>query len=218
MNKSTVTRWLVVWLLASCTLSWVGVSREAAATGKAGGAPATDPRLDMVTALQAMGPHSSLGDQANVFGRFVGTWDVEYTDFSKDGSVTHRSGEFIVGWVMDGRVIQDFWIVYPSGTRKDREVYTELRYYDPKSGTWPMTFIDPEHASVARFAGGAVGDDRIVLDTQDFNGEVTRWSFNNIRPESFDFRDEASGDGGKTWRLQSEYHMKRRGAALSTRR
>ena len=217
MNKSTVTRWLVVWLLASCILSWVSVSREAAATGKAGGAPATDPRLDMVTALQAMGPHSSLGDQAKVFDRFVGTWDVEYTDFSKDGRVTHRSGEFIVGWVMDGRVIQDFWIVYPSGTRKDREVYTELRYYDPKSGTWPMTFIDPEHASAARFTGGAVGDDRIVLDTQDFDGGNTRWSFNNIRPESFDFRDEASGDGGKTWRLQSEYHMKRRGAALSGR-
>ena len=217
MYKSSVTRWFAVWLLASCILSWVSVSREAAATGVAGGAPATDPRLDMVTALQAMGPHSSLGDQARVFGRFVGTWDVEYTDFSKDGKVTHRSGEFIVGWVMDGRVIQDFWIVYPSGTRKDREVYTELRYYDPKSGTWPMTFIDPEHASAARFTGGAVSDDRIVLDTQDFNGEDTRWSFNNIRPESFDFRDEASGDGGKTWRLQSEYHLKRRGAAPSGR-
>ena len=138
-----------------------------------------------------MGPHPSLGDQARVFGRFVGTWDVEYTDFSKDGKVTHRSGEFIVGWVMDGRVIQDFWIVYPSGTRKDREVYTELRYYDPKSGTWPMTFIDPEHASAARFTGGAVGDDRIVLDTQDFDGEDTRWSFNDIRPDSFVWRDEA---------------------------
>jgi hypothetical protein len=54
MNKSTVTRWLVVGLLASCILSRVGV-----------------------------------GDQADVFGRFVGTWDVEYTDFSKDGRVLH---------------------------------------------------------------------------------------------------------------------------------
>jgi hypothetical protein len=26
---------------------------------------------------------------------------------------------------MDGCVIQDFWIVYPSGTRTDREVYTD---------------------------------------------------------------------------------------------
>jgi hypothetical protein len=35
-------------------------------------------RLDMVTALEAVGPHPSLGDQAKVFGRFVGTWDVKY--------------------------------------------------------------------------------------------------------------------------------------------
>jgi hypothetical protein len=217
MNTSTVTRWSAVWLLASCILSWVSVSRDAAATGKAGGAPAADPRLDMVTELQAMGPHSSLGDQAKAFGRFVGTWDVEYTDFSTDGNVTHRSGEFTVGWVLDGRVMQDIWIVYPSGTRKDREVYTELRYYDPKSGTWPMTFIDPEHASAAKFTGGAVGEDRIVFDTRDFDGADTHWSINDIRPDSFVWREEESLDGGKTWRLLAEHHMKRRGAPTQSR-
>jgi hypothetical protein len=166
----------------------------------------------MVTALQARGPHPTLGDQAKVFDRLVGTWDVEYTDFSKDGKVTHRSGEFIVGWVMDGRAIQDFWIVYPSGARKEREVYTDLRYYDPKSHTWPTTFIDVEHASVARFTGGAAGDDRIVLDTRDFDDTDTRWSINDFRPDSFVWREEESVDGGKTWRLTAEHHMKRRGA------
>jgi hypothetical protein len=214
MKKGTLTRWFAVGLLASGFL-WCGLSiRSAAATGKAWNAPATDPRFDMVVELQAMGPHPSLGDQAKVFGRFVGTWDVEYTDFSKDGKVTHRSGELMVGWVMDGRAIQDLWIVYPSGTRKEREVYTDFRYFDPKSGTWPATFIDPENVSVAKFTGGAVGDDRIVLQSQDINANMdTRWSFNDIRPDSFVFRDEASSDGGKTWRLQSDYHMKRRGAA-----
>ena len=203
MSKSTVTRSFAVWLLALFCLSWASLGK---------GASATDPRLDMVTALKAVGPHPSLGDQAKVFGRFVGTWDVEYTDFSRDGKVKdHRSGEFIVGWVMDGRAVQDFWIVYPSGTRKDREVYTELRYYDPKSGTWPAIFIDPEHASVASFTGGAIGDDRIVLDTRDFDGTDTRWSFNDVRADSFVWREEESVDGGKTWRSLAEYHMKRRG-------
>jgi hypothetical protein len=165
----------------------------------------------MVTALQSMGPHPSLGDQAKVFGRFVGTWEVEYADFSKSGKVTHRSGELTVGWIMDGRAIQDVWIVNPSGTTKEREVYTDLRYFDPKSRTWPAIFFDPQIASVAKFTGGAAGDSRIVLDTADLGAEDTRWSFNDIRPDSFVFRDEASNDGGKTWRLQSEYHMKRRG-------
>jgi hypothetical protein len=213
MNRSAVTRWFAAWLLASLCLSFASLGKGSFAAEKPSNAPATDPRLDMVTALKAMGPHSSLGDQAKVFGRLVGTWDVELADFSKDGKVTHRSGEFIVGWVMDGRVIQDFWIVYPSGKRKDREVYTELRYYDPKSRTWPVTFVDPEHASVARFTGGAVGDDRIVLDTRDFDGTDTRWSINDIRPDSFVWREDESLDGGKTWRLVAEHHMKRRSAA-----
>ena len=203
MSNVAVTRWILVWLLTSVCFWWASLTEGAS----------TDPRLDMVTGITAMGPHPSLGDQAKVYGRFVGSWDVDYTDFSKDGKVTHRSGELIVGWVVDGRAIQEFWIVDPSGTRKDREVYTELRYYDPKSGTWPATFIDPEHASVARFTGGAVGDDRIVLDTRDFDGADTRWSFNDIRPDSFVWREEESLDGGKTWRQLAEHHMKRRGAA-----
>ena len=76
---------------------------DTAAAGNAGNSLATDPRLDMVAAFKAMGPHRSLSDQAKVFGDLVGTWDVEYTDFLKDGTVKHASGEFIVGWVLDGR-------------------------------------------------------------------------------------------------------------------
>jgi hypothetical protein len=201
MRINALVRWFAVWLLASIC-SWPSLCNGAS----------TDPRLDMVTALRSMGPHPSLGDEAKVFGRLVGTWDVDYTDFSKDGKETHRRGEFIVGWVMDGRAIQDFWVVYPSETRKDREVYTDLRYFDSKSRTWPSTFIDVEHASIARFTGGAVSDDRIVLDTQDLGATDTRWSINDIRPDSFVWREEESLDGGKTWRLLAEHHMKRRGA------
>jgi hypothetical protein len=217
MRKNTFARRFAV-LLASAALSSASINRmDTAVAGEVGNAPATDPRLDMVTALQSMGPHASLGEQAQVFGRLVGTWDVEYTHFSKDGKVSHRAGELIVGWVMDGRAIQDLWIVYPSGKRTEREVYTDLRYFDPKTGTWPATFIDPEHVSVARFTGGAASEDRIVLLTQDFDGEKTRWSFNDIRPDTFVFREEASSDGGNAWRLQSEYHMKRRGATSSAK-
>jgi len=208
--KKYIFQRFTVWLPAAVLLSSMSSGICAAATAQAGNTPATDPRLDMVKALEAMGPHPSLGDQAKIFGRLVGTWNVEYTDYSKDGKVSHRSGELIVGWVMDGRAIQDLWIVYPSGARKERELYTDLRYFDPKSRTWPATFVDPEHASVARFTGGPVGDDQIVLDTPDLGEMDTRWSFNDIRPDSFVFRDQASGDGGKTWRLQSEYHMRRR--------
>ena len=104
----------------------------AAAAGNAGSSVATDPRIDMVTALKAMGPHRSLGEPAKIFSDLVGTWDGEYTDFLKDGTVKHASGEFIVGWVLDGRAIQDIFTIHPSEAGKDRYIATTLRYFDPQ--------------------------------------------------------------------------------------
>jgi len=205
MKNRTLTRRSAAALLASGVLS---VSLGAAAV-----APAADPRLDLVSALKAMGPHPSLGDQGQVFDRLIGTWDVDYADISTDGTVTRHTGKLVVGWVMDGRVIQDLWIVDPYGFRQEREVYTDLRYFDAKTKTWPATFIDPEHVSVARFTAGTADGNGIVLNTPDIGGADTRWSFNDIGPASFVFRDEVSHDGGRTWRLRGEDHMTRHSAS-----
>lgn len=87
-----------LWLITSGLLSSLSADSGA-----------TNPPLDVTTALKATSPHPALGDQAQVLGRIIGTWDVEYTDFAKDGTATHRTGEFIVGWIMDGQAIQDLW-------------------------------------------------------------------------------------------------------------
>jgi hypothetical protein len=198
-------------LLVSGFLVWTGLGiSDVAATGSDATPPSSDSRLNMVAGLQAMGPHPSLGEQAQVFGRFVGIWDGEYTEFSKDGKATHSSGEWIFGWVMDGRAIQDLFIVHPSAQRKERHVGTTLRYFEPESATWRVTFIDPQNGSSATLTGGAVEDGRIVLHSPNEDGKETRWSFDEIRADSWVFRDEVTSDGGKTWRLREEDHMKRR--------
>jgi len=223
MQKGTFTRWFstwfLVWLLAAVILLCLGFGiRVTAATEAPADTPATDPRFAMIAALRAGAPHRSLGEHARVLGQLIGSWDVEYMDIAKDGKAIHRSGELRVGWVLDGRAIEDLWIVYPSESGKEREVYADVRYFDPKSQTWPAIFIDPQDASFATFTGGAVGDDRIVLDSQDLvAGQTRRWSFTDIRSDSLVFRDDASSDGGKTWTLKSEYHLKRRGAAPTLR-
>src|SRR5580692_2611769 len=83
MKISIFTRWFAVWLLASFCLSSAILSNGVSATGGRGDALANDPRLDMVRAIEARGPHPSLADPAKIFDRLVGRWDVEYTDFSK---------------------------------------------------------------------------------------------------------------------------------------
>ncbi len=197
-----VTRLSVAVFLSYASLGVGGVAVAAA----------TDPRLDMVAELQAAGAHPSLGDQANVFDRLVGAWEIGYAFISKDGATTQETGAFSAGWVMDGRVMQCLYTIDPSPTRKGKFIGTSLSYFDAKSQTWRLFFIDPENDAVIRVTGGAVGNDRIVLLTQETDGKIYRWSFNDIRPDAFVYRDEISRDGGSTWTLREEDHMKRRDA------
>jgi hypothetical protein len=196
------------WWLASMLLS--SVSCGICSAAEVATAPHAGQRLDLTTTLEAKGPNPSLGDQAKLLNRLVGTWDVEYTDFRKDGTTLHRTGEFMVGWIMDGRALQDLWIVDPWGEHKDREVYTDVFYFEAKSRTWHAAAVDPQGGSVARFTASEAGNERLVIESKEIDSGDTRWSFNEIRPDSFIWRDEGSSDGGKTWKLRSEYHMKRR--------
>ncbi|HEV2111199.1 MAG TPA: hypothetical protein VGT99_07585 [Gammaproteobacteria bacterium] len=178
------------------------------------GAAVADPRLEMVRTLEALGPSPALGEQANVFGRFVGTWDVDYGEIGEDGKVTRFPGELIAGWVMDGHALQDLFIAYPSAAGKERTMGTTLRFLDSKSGKWHVVYIEPPSNTVFELTGGQEGD-RIVLYGKHKDGSVARWSFNEIKNDSFTWRDEISHDSGKTWRLTEEHYMKRRLTAVS---
>jgi|SRR5581483_890533 len=210
MSKHGFTRLFANLILFSVSLWWGDAAVCSTASETVRNTSVPEARRDVTTILQATGPHASLGDQGKVFDRIVGTWDAEYTHFSTAGKVSHTSGELVVGWIMDGRAIQELWISYPSSARSGRQVYTTVRYFDPGSGKWPGTFFDPQQASTARFTGGAVADDRMVFDTTDFDHKATRWSFSEMHPETFIYREEESSDGGRIWHLQLEGHMKRR--------
>ena len=201
---------LSLCLAASFCASLAAQCPAATPPSGANGGVAVQPLLGLSAVLEARAPHPSLGEQAQVFDRFVGTWEVQYRDFLTNGRTLDRTGLFVVSWVMYGRAIEDIWIVDPSPGHGEREIYADVRYLDPKTHTWPSVFIDPEHASMARFSGGAVAADRIELKTSDLGTKLNRWSFEDIKTDSFVFRDNYSNDDGKTWTLQSEYHMRRK--------
>jgi hypothetical protein len=170
-----------------------------------------DPRRDLIAILPALVPHSSLGANARLFDRFVGTWDAEYLTYGADGTVTRLRAEVIFGWIIDGRALQDVWITYPDkGTASDRNIGTTIRFFDARLAAWRVVWVNPSTGVLIIMTGGAV-DDRIVLHGKPGDGSELRWSFNDIRPDSFVWRGEVSQDGGETWRLRTEYWMKRRG-------
>jgi hypothetical protein len=176
--------------------------------------PPADPRQEMVAVLAAPGPHASLGDQARVWDRFVGTWDCDFGFYQEDGSVRHTPGELEFGWVLDGRAIQDLWITYPKPGEKERGIGTSIRFFDEKSRTWRVIFVNPAFGAVLSVQGGLEGDG-IVLRGQDAEGSQLRWSFSDIKDDSFTWRGEKSRDGGRTWRLEEEHHMRRRSSGAS---
>lgn len=206
MQRSSSPRRMAMRLAAAAFVSWSNLGNICAAQARDANA---ERALEMIAALRAVAPDPSLGDQANVFGRLVGDWKINYAFFSKDGATTRPTGEFAAGWVMDGRVLQCLYTIDPSAARKQKYIGTSLTYFDAKSNAWRLIYVDPENDAVIRVEGGAVGNDKIVFLSRETDGKTSRWSFNDIRRDSFVYRDEVSGDNGHTWRLREEDHMNR---------
>lgn len=168
-------------------------------------------REAMINVLASGEPHRSLGEEAQTFDRFVGTWDGEFTSYREGGAVYHRKGELHFGWVLDGRAVQDLWIAYPTAERKEREIGTTIRFFDTLIKQWRIVFILPESNYVVTAQGGREGD-RIVLRGVDSNGLPVRWTFSEMTHDTFHWQGERSYDSGKTWKLEEDHHMKRRSA------
>ena len=189
----------ILGLAAQCSIATSGAQQPA------------DPKQQMVATLSASGPHASLGDQAQIWDRFIGTWDCDFGFYLEDGSMRHSPGELEFGWVLDGRAVQDLWITYPKKGERERNIGTSIRFFDDKSKSWRVVFVSPKYGAFLSVQGGVEGD-RIVLRGTDDDGSALRWSFYEIQPNSFSWHGEKSRDGGKTWRLEEEHHMKRRPA------
>ena len=179
------------------------------ANGRAAGKDSLPPREAMIRALGAPGPNPSLGEEAQTFDRLIGTWDADFSFRRDDGTVFHKKGELLFGWIMEGRAVQDLWIGYPTAENKERTIGTTIRFFDTALKQWRIVFINPQFNYVIATQGGREGD-RIVLRGLDSDGLPIRWTFSEIQPDSFHWQGEKSKDGGKTWKVEEDHHMKRR--------
>ena len=164
-------------------------------------APAASPSL--VGALHTDRPAADRAEQMALYGRFVGRWEMESVLYGEDGKTrAGPQGEIHFGWVLEGRAVQDVWVLpgFFYGTT--------LRVYDPALDAWHIIWSDPLKQYYTRQVGRARGDD-IVQEGQDSAGTPVRWSFTEITPRSFHWIGERSEDGGATWRRQIEFFAHR---------
>ena len=58
-------------------------------------------------ALQAAGPAADRAGKMALYGQFVGSWDLDVTEYRDDGTTRQRPGEWHFGWALEGRAVQD---------------------------------------------------------------------------------------------------------------
>ncbi|MEU4399228.1 hypothetical protein [Micromonospora orduensis] len=152
------------------------------------------PIVSVGTAFLADRPADDL--DLSLFGQFVGSWVLDCTEYEPDGSSTVRRGEWHFGYALGGRATTDVWIL------PGVEHGVSVRFPDPSAGAgvWRSTWVGPGRHRVHTFLASRVGAD-IVLD-----GDDRRWTFFDIEPDAFRWRNEARQPDG-AWGLVQSFQV-----------
>ena len=166
-------------------------------------------------ALAAGGRAPAIPESADAYGWLIGSWDLDVRRYwGLDVTAQRIKGEIHFGWVLEGRAVQDVWIMPRRPDRtgdvdKTRNMYgTTLRAWDSTIQAWRITWVNPAGDHHEQQIGRRVGKDVVQIGTRP-NGTVTRWTFTEIAADSFRWLGEALEPDGKTWRLEGEFRATR---------
>ena len=172
--------------------------------------------VDARSVLLAAGKRSpDVPETADVYGWLVGSWELEVRTFwATDVAAKGITAEAHFGWALEGRAIQDVWIMPCVKDRtapldKKFNMYgTTLRVWDPSIEAWQITWTNPAGDHHERQIGRRVGKDVVQIGTRP-NGTTTRWMFSEITDDSFRWTGEALNPDGRTWTLEGEFRARR---------
>jgi len=166
-------------------------------------------------ALFSLHPNVELSEPAKIYDWLIGSWDVDVIDYLEDNKTLHTQGEWHFSWVLEGRAIEDVWIAPKRSLRtcipaQPRNRYgISFRYFDDKKQKWCVNWFNPISGSSDKLYGRKEGEN-IIHEGLDDDGNLMRWSFEDITANSFHWKGEISYDKGKTFVLQAEFFGKRR--------
>jgi hypothetical protein len=156
--------------------------------------------------LAAPGRSPEIPADLDVYGWLVGSWSLEVLHYRAiDVSGQRLKGEAHFGWVLEGRAIQDVWIM-------PNHMYgTTLRVWDASIHAWRITWINPATGHREEQIGRWSGRDIVQVGTRS-DGTPTRWMYTEITPESFRWTGEALQADGKSWKLEGEFRATKEGS------
>ncbi|MEA2491446.1 MAG: hypothetical protein QOH21_3238 [Acidobacteriota bacterium] len=153
------------------------------------------------SALTAPGRSPEIPEQHDAYGWLIGSWDLDIPFYRVDISDRRVKGQVHFSWVLEGRAVQDVWIMPHS-------YGTTLRIWDPAIEAWRVTWINPISGVRDQLIGRRSGSDIIQLGTHADDTPI-RWTFTEITDHSFRWLGDALEPDGVTWKREAEFRATR---------
>lgn len=164
--------------------------------------------MTMMQALAAPGRAPEIPEEHDVYGWLVGSWELDVVHYLADVRDRKIRGEVHFGWVLEGRAVQDVWIMKAENVMSTYG--TTFRVWDPTIQAWRVTWTNPISGRRNELIGRRHGNDLVQIGTH-ADGTPIRWIFTDITPDSFRWLGEALEHDGTTWKLEAEFHCRLKG-------
>lgn len=171
-------------------------------------------KLEFPAALAGSGRSAEIPESSDLYGWLIGSWELDVYHYWVDVKDRNIQGEVHFSWVLEGRAVQDVWIMPRRSERsgaldKTCNMYgTSLRVWDSAIQAWRVTWINPvtggHNELIGRWSGKDIMQVGVLPD-----GTPIRWIFSEITPDSFRWTGEALSTDGQTWKLQGEFRARR---------
>jgi len=151
--------------------------------------------------LLADGPQPQLTEKLMLYGWAIGSWTMQARLQPEPGKWVDATGTIDFGWILEGRAIQDVWNL-PGWFHG-----TTLRVYDSELDAWHILWNEPFKQYFTHQIGRVSGKDIVQLG-KGHNDREIRWSFTEIRPDTFRWTGEKKMDDGN-WFLECDIRARR---------
>lgn len=136
--------------------------------------------------------HSSIPESKDIFGKFIGKWSLDLTIINTNGTKLSYTGEWHFHRILQGRAIQDIWMV-PGLTGQNHSEFheygTTIRTFNTNTNTWKAVWFGPIQNQLFVFD---VEDkiDQIVLTQVNNPIWDMKWIFFDISSTTFKWKSE----------------------------
>jgi hypothetical protein len=165
-------------------------------------------------ALVAKDRAAEIPEADDLYGWLVGSWELDVRHYRVDVTALGLTGEVHAFRALEGRAVQDVWIMPARSQRHTQldlsnNMYgTTLRIWDASIAAWRVTYVNPITGQRDELIGRRVGQDIVQIGTHQ-DGTPIRWNFTSITPDAFHWTGEALEPDGSTWRLEGEFIARR---------